>query len=211
MLLCAILTLKDVVSVVEQVTPLEVTLRRGRVISLGRPSTVELAAGAGLRVRGAALFTWDVGGVAVPVSLRAWQVLLVPSFVARGHRHVLALDPVLEALDFKSVPTFLGARITAAINDGFAAQKSRLAWDFEKHLSLVRALSDKVSPKSEVRLGPCGGNVTVTDVDVRLTLDFELEVRRERERDSAIQSTEEVISQCTRVNVAPKRMIWDDR
>ena len=209
MLLCAILTLNDLVSAVEQITPLEVTVGRGRVISLGRPSTVELAAGAGLRLRGDARFTWEVGGATIPVTLRAWQVLLVPSFVVRGSRHVLALEPVLEAVDFKSVPMFLDARIKAAINDGLAMQKSRLAWDFEKRLSLARALSDKISPKSEVRLGPCGGNVTVTDEDVRLTLDFELEVRRER--DSAIHSTEEVISQCTRVNVAPKKMIWDDR
>ena len=143
------------------------------------------------------------------MSLRSWQVLLVPSFAERDGRHVLAFDPVLEALDFKSVPMFLDARITAAINDGLAAQKSRLAWDFEKHLSLVRPFPESVAPGGELRLGPSGGQVTVSDDDVRLTLDFELHVRRDR--DSGIQPTEETISQCTRVSVAPKKMIWDDR
>lgn len=209
MLLCAILTKDDLASAIEQITPLQVTLRRRRVIWLGRPSTVELVAGRGLRLRGDARFTWDVGGLMIPVSLRSWQVLLVPSFAERGRGHVLAFEPVLEALDFKSVPVFLDARIKAAINDGLAAQKNKLSWDFEKHLSLVRSLPASLAPGAELRLGPSGGRVTVSAEEVRLTLDFELDVRRQSE--SEIQSPEEVISQCTRVNVAPKKMIWDDR
>jgi hypothetical protein len=209
MLLSAVLTKADLVSAVEQITPLSVTLRHRRVISLGRPSTIELVAGAGLRIRGDARFTWDAGGLAIPVSVRAWQVLLVPSFSVRGKRHVLAFDPVLEALDFKSVPAFLDARIKAAINEGLAAQKNGLFWDFEKHLSLAWPLPASVTPRGELRLGPSGGHVAVSEKDVRLTLDFELHIRRDVE--VAPQSTDEVISQCTRVKVAPKKMIWDER
>jgi hypothetical protein len=208
MQLCAILTREDLASALDQITPLSVTLRRRRVIWLGRPSTVELVAGRGLRLRGDARFTWDVGGIAVPVNLRSWQVLLVPSFALRGARHVLALDPELESLDFKSVPVFLDTKITAAINDGLAAQKNRLAWDFGKSLSLVRSLPESVAPGGELRLGPRGGQVTVSEDDVRLTLDFELEIARAT---SASQAAADVISPCTRVNVAPKKMIWDDR
>jgi hypothetical protein len=208
MRLCAILTKDDLVSAIEQVTPLTVTLRRGGVIWLGRPSTVELVAGAGLRIRGDARFTWDAYGLAIPVSLRSWQVMLVPSFAERDGRHVLAFDPVLEALDLKSVPLFLDGKIRAAINEGLAAQRSALAWEFEKQLSLVRSLPNRVEPLREVRFGPSGGRVAVTDSEVRLTLDFELDVRREGEPAS---QSHDVISQCTRVNVAPKKMIWDDR
>ena len=50
MQLCAILTNADVASIVEQITPLRVTLRPRRVISLDRPTKVELVAGAGLRL-----------------------------------------------------------------------------------------------------------------------------------------------------------------
>ena len=151
MLLSAILTKDDLVSILEQLTPLTVTLRRGRVISFGRSSTMELVAGAGLRIRGDARFTWDAGGLTIPVILRAWQVLLVPSLVARGGGHLLAFDPELEALDFKSVPVFLDARIKAAINDGLAAQRNRLLWNFEKHLSYVWPLPASVAPKGELR------------------------------------------------------------
>jgi len=200
MRLCAILTLDDLVSAVDELTPLAVTLRRRGEIRLGRPSTVELVAGAGLRIRGDARFTWDAGGLAIPVSLRSWQVLLVPSLAARGHGHVLAFDPVLQSLDFKSVPMFLAARIRAAINDGLAAQKGRLAWDFEKRLSFVWPLPAAVVPGGELRLGPSGGQVTVSENDVRLTLDLQLHIRREG--DSAIPSIEGGTSQRTR-SVSP--------
>lgn len=179
MQLCAIVTKDDLASVVEQLTPLRVTTHPRRVITLGRPSKVELVAGAGLRVRGDARFTWDVGGLTIPVTLRAWQIMLLPSFVARNGRHVLAFEPVLEALDFKSVPMFLDGRIKEAINQGLAAQKHKLAWDFEKTLTLLRPLPDKLAPAGEVKLGPTGGRVTVTETDVRLTLDFALRVRRD--------------------------------
>jgi hypothetical protein len=179
MQLCAILTKDDLASAIEQITPLRVAIRPRRVITLGRPSKVELVPGAGLRVRGDARFTWDVGGITIPVTLRAWQILLVPSFVARNRGHVLAFDPVLENLDFKRVPMFLDGRIAEAINDGLAAQKNKLSWDFERTLTLVRGLPDKVSPAGEMTLAPTGGTVTVTATDVRLTLDFGFRVQRD--------------------------------
>jgi hypothetical protein len=177
MQLSAILTRDDITSAVEQLTPLRVALRSKRVISLGRPAKIELVAGAGLRMRGDARFGWDAYGITVPVTLRSWEVLLVPSIASRNGHHVLAFDPVLERLDFKSVPRFLDGRIADAIGEGLAAQKTKLAWDFEEHLSLVRALPDRLSPSGEVRLGPTGGAVTVTEAEVRLTLDFALHVR----------------------------------
>jgi hypothetical protein len=179
MQLCAILTKDDLTSIIEQITPMRVAIHPRRVVTLGRPTKIELVAGAGLRVRGGARFTWDVGGLAIPVILRSWQVLLVPSFAVRNGGHVLAFEPTLEALDFKNVPMFLDGRITAALKDGLAAQKSKLVWAFEEQLSLVRALPAKVSPRGELELAPKGGMVTVTATDIRLTLDFGCHVRRD--------------------------------
>lgn len=179
MQLCATLTKDDLSSILEQMTPLRVALRPPRVIALGRPTKVELVAGAGVRVRGDARFSWNVGGLTIPVTLRSWQVLLVPSFAARDGGHVLAFDPVLESLDFKNLPMFLDGRIAEALKDGLAAQRSKLAWKFEEHLSLVRALPDRLSPAGEVKLAPTGGSVTVTATDLRLTLEFGFRVRRD--------------------------------
>jgi hypothetical protein len=189
MQLCAIVTKDDLAVVIEQITPLRVAIRPRRVITLGRPSKVELVAAAGLRVRGSAQFAWEVGGLTLPVTLRSWQILLVPSIVDRSGGQVLAFEPVLEALDFKNVPLFLDARISEAIKQGLAAQKDKLAWDFAKTLSLVRPLPDKVSPAGAVKLGPTGGTVTITATDVRLTLDFAL--RFHPEASKASQEAEE--------------------
>ena len=177
MQLCATLTRDDLSSILEQITPLRVAVRPRRVITLGRPTKLELVAGAGLRVRGDGRFTWDVGGLTIPVTVRAWQVLLVPSFLARDGGHVLAFEPKLEVLDFKNVPMFLDGRIKGAVKDGLAAQRSKLTWNFEKQLSLVRALPATISPAGEVKLAPTGGTVTVTATDMKLTLDFGLSVR----------------------------------
>ncbi len=179
MQLCATLTKDDLTSIIEQITPLRVAIRPRRVITLGRPAKIELVPGAGLRVRGDARFTWDVGGLTIPVTLRAWQVLLVPSFVARDGGHVLAFDPKLEALDFKNVPMFLDGTIKDAVKEGLAAQKSKLAWSFEDHLSLVRSLPAKISPAGEVILAPTGGTVTVSATDMQLKLEFGFRVRRD--------------------------------
>lgn len=179
MQLCATLTKDDLSSIVEQITPLRVAIRPRRVITLGRPTKLELVAGVGLRVRGDARFTWDVGGLTIPVTLRSWQVLLVPSFVAHGSGHVLAFDPKLEAIDFKNVPMFLDGRIKDAVRDGLAAQKSKLTWDFEEQLSIVRPLPDRLSPAGELKLAPTGGKVDVTPTELKLTLEFGFRVRRD--------------------------------
>ena len=179
MQLCATLTKDDVSSIIEEITPLRVAVRPRRVITLGRPTKIELVAGAGLRVRGDARFTWDVGGLTIPVTLRAWQVLLVPSFVARDGGHVLAFEPTLEVLDFKNVPMFLDGTIKQALKEGLAAQKSKLTWKFEEQLSLVRPLPAKISPAGEVSLAPTGGTVTVTAAELQLKLEFAFRVRRD--------------------------------
>lgn len=182
MQLCAIVTKDDLVSVARQLTPLRVAVRPRRVITLGRPTKIELVAGAGLRVRGDARFTWDVGGLTIPVTLRSWQVMLVPAFVpapGRAGGHVLAFDPILEDLDLKNVPMFLDGRIAEAIKGGLAAQKGKLSWDFERQLGITRTLPSQISPAGDVTLVPSGGNVTVTATEMRLELTFAFGFRRD--------------------------------
>jgi hypothetical protein len=179
MQLCAVITKDDLTSVIEQITPLRATVRPRRVITLGRPTNVELVAGKGLRVSGEARFTWDAYGLPIPVTLRHWQVMLVPSFVSRQGRHLLAFDPVLEGLDFKNVPMFLDERIVEGIKAGLEKHKGKLAWDFEKHLSIARPLPSSLAPSGDWSLGPTSGNVTVTADELRLTLNFALRVTRE--------------------------------
>src|SRR5690349_17810663 len=109
MLLSATLTKEELVAVVDALTPLRVELGRRprRAVSFGRPNVVELVAGAGVRLRGDARFTWDVGGLSIPVTVRRWQLLLAPRIAARGDARVLAFEPSIEVLDIVNVPAFV--------------------------------------------------------------------------------------------------------
>lgn len=186
MQLTAILTRSDLASLVETMTPLRVELkdRPRRVVTFDPPQLVELVAGVGLRVRGGARFSWSIAGVPVPVTVRGWQVLLVPSIGRREGAHVLVFEPVLEELDFERLPAFAAQRITAVINEALGGQKHRLAWNFTRTLSYAHALPARVSPPMRFELRPDGGTVTVTEEEVRVTASFRAAVRRPADKRS---------------------------
>lgn len=178
MLVTAAVTKAEIVSLVEQLTPLCIGIdeRRGRSITLGRPR-IELVPNAGLRLRGDARLTWDVAGVAIPVTLKAWQVLLVPRVVTRGESRVLAFEPVIEMLDLKGVPGFLDDKIAKTIADSLAQNREKLAWNFSKTLAKRLALPARIGGGAFV-LAATDGAVGVSEEDVKLTLKFEAGVER---------------------------------
>jgi hypothetical protein len=174
------LSREELVAAVQELTPMRVELSRRprRVISFGRPSTIDLVAGAGLRIRGDARIEWELAGLAIPATLRAFQVLLVPSIVAREGAYVLAFDPVLEELDFRRIPGFFDERLVQAINEGLAAQRQKLAWNFSRTLSVDRALPAKIAPPARFRLAPASAEVCVTSEALRLRIAFQSGVTR---------------------------------
>lgn len=168
----------DLFEVVCDLTPtrIELSKRPRRVLHLGRPRRFELVPNRGLRVRGDARVAWEALGLALPVTLRAWQILLVPSVVVQSGAHVLAFDPVLEDLDFKRVPGFFDERLVEAVNDGLASQRRKLAWNFSKTLSFRLPLPARVSPGGTFELVPSSGDVEVTADAIRLSVAFEAKV-----------------------------------
>lgn len=179
MLLTAAITKREIASLVEALTPLSVSLdeRRGRSITLGRPR-LELVPNAGLRLRGDARLTWDVAGVAIPVTLQAWQVLLVPRFVTRESGRALAFEPAIEVLDLKRVPGFLDDKIARALGDAIAQNRGKLAWELGRALGKQLALPVRMGG-GVLGLTVADGAVAVTEVDVKLTLRFEAQVKLE--------------------------------
>jgi hypothetical protein len=173
--LTAVVTKTDLASLVESLTPLSVIIDepRGRVVTLGRPTKVELVAGSGLRLRGDAHITWDFAHIPIPVTLRAWQLLLVPRIVVRDRAHVLAFDPVIEELDLKLVPGFVDEKVADAIRNGIAQNRERLAWNFARTLSKRLPLPAKISPPKTFEILVVGGEVSVSESEVRFTVRFE--------------------------------------
>ncbi|MFO0738943.1 MAG: hypothetical protein U0270_23815 [Labilithrix sp.] len=180
MLLTAAVTKAEIAALVDALTPLGVVIdeHRGRSITLGRPR-LELVPDAGIRLRGDARLTWDVAGVAIPVTLKAWQVLLVPRIVDRESGRALAFEPVIEVLDLKRVPGFLDDKIARAIGDGLAQNRSKLSWELGRVLSKQLALPARIGGGT-FALSAVDGAVGVSEEDVKLTLRFEARIDRPR-------------------------------
>lgn len=177
MLLTAVVTKAELVTLIDSLTPMRIDIdeRRGRFVTLGRPQ-VELVPGRGMRLRGDARVTWDVAGVAIPVTLQAWQVLLVPRVVSRGRSRVLAFEPVVEELDLKRVPAFLDDAIVGAIREGLSENGHRIAWDFTRTLSKRLPLPTRISPAKTFEILAVDGDVEVTPTELRLSVRFEARV-----------------------------------
>jgi hypothetical protein len=178
MYLTAVVTKAELVTLVESLTPLLVTIdeRRGRSVTLGRPAA-ELVAGKGLRLRGDGRVSWDVAGVAIPVTVQAWQLLLVPRIASRGQSRVLAFEPVIEDLDLKLVPGFVDEKIAGAIRDAIAKNRDRIVWDFTRTLTKrLPLLPKRFSPSKTFEIAAMDGEVHVSESDLRLAVRLEARI-----------------------------------
>lgn len=173
----AVLTKADLVRFIDEMTPFDVEISRRprRLVSLGKPTEVELVAKAGLRVQGDARIVWEMASLPVSLTVRRWQLLLRPVFVPREGQALpsLALDPVVETLDFKRTPGFLDERVGEAVNELLLAQRGKLVWNVGETLGFTRPLSDKIAPRKDFVLAPVHGRVDVTDDEVVLSFDFD--------------------------------------
>ncbi len=177
MLLTAVVTKAELVDLIASFTPMRIDIdgRRGRYVTLGRPE-VALVAGRGLRLRGDARITWDVAGMAIPVTLQAWQLLLVPRIVSRARSRVLSFEPVVEELDLKLVPAFLDDAIAGAIREGISHNRDTIAWDFARTLTKRIPLPARISPARTFEIIAMDGDVEVSANELRLSVRFEARV-----------------------------------
>lgn len=162
----------EIDQVVTDLTPLRIDLGRKRSVSFGRPELVELVPETGLRVRGDAKMVWDFAGLPLPVTLRTWQLLLVPSIARRDSGLFLVFDPVLEDLDFKRVPGFFDERIADAVNEGVASQRGRLAWSLARLIGSSTRLPARVSPGGTVDLVPVAARVDIAATELRIEIEL---------------------------------------
>ena len=177
MQLSAVVTKDDLTLLVQQLTPFEIALGGSRSAVLGRPQRIELVPDKGLRLRGDAKLSWDFAGLTLPVSLRTWQLLLEPTVVmARDGSHSLRFDAEIEELDFRNVPAFLDGKIAAAINDGLASQKKKLAWAISRALGVRVELPKRLSPKGRFELVPRDVKLYITAEAIELAVQFESRV-----------------------------------
>ncbi len=178
-----VVTRDELAALAAELVPVRIVIRehpRGTV-SFGRALQVELVPDLGIRIRGDARIAWHVAGLAVQVTVRAWQILLRPTIANRAGLPALAFDPVLEHLDLERVPGFLDERIVEGVNDALAAQRQKLAWRFADKLGAVRPLPAKISPRGTFRFVASSAAVAVTREELRFDVDLQPKLVLERQ------------------------------
>jgi hypothetical protein len=170
MKLSATLARDEIALVLESLTPMRVSLdaERGRAIYFERPS-VELVRDRGIRLQGAARVEWEVAGLAIPVAVQDWQVLVQ---VRVSPRRVIAFDPILEVLDLRHCPGVVENKLASVIDGSLAKARDRLLWDFGRTLSRRFWLPARVEPSRALDLVVVGGAVTVTSADLHLSIEL---------------------------------------
>jgi hypothetical protein len=180
----------DLAALVDEIAPLDIVdlaiaPRPRRVLSIGRPSTLELATGEGLRVGGDARLVWDFAGVMIPVAIRAWRLLLAPKVVLLEGAPALAFEPKLEALEIGNAPRFVQDRVADFIDGVLAAKGKKLVWPFGRQLMWRRSLSERVSPPTRFDLVPIEAAMKISTHAISFTIDFDAHfVREARDRDT---------------------------
>lgn len=179
MLLTAHVTKAELTSLLGSLTPMRVMIdeQRERSVTLGRPE-LKFVPGKGLRLRGDARIAWDVAGIAVPVALQGWQLLLVPRIHAKDTARLLALEPVVEELDLKLVPGFLEEKIADAITEWISRSRTRIAWNFARTLSKRLPLPRRIVPMQSFEIVAVDGEVEVTESELRLAVRLEATIER---------------------------------
>jgi hypothetical protein len=177
MLLQATLGLDDLTDALQRFTPLEIRLGdlegKERTLFVEPPSRVTLVPERGLRVETNARLSWTVAGVAVPVTIQAAQLLLLPEIVQKDGRDVLRFQLVLESADLKHVPAFLDAKVVEQVNEALQADDARPTWDFLKTLSFAVALPQRLRSARSFELEARWGAVNVSDTAVVFTVSYD--------------------------------------
>jgi hypothetical protein len=193
MRLVAVVPKEDLIDLIEAFTPMRIVIdeRHDRTVTLGRPKSVELVPDRGLRIRGDAHIMWDVAGVPIPLTVKEWQVLLVPRVVRRGRTKVLALEPIIEQFDLKRVPGFIDDRIADTLREDVESQRDKLAWNFARTLSKRLRLPLKIGPARHFEIMAVDAGISVTETELRLAVSFETRVEKDKVAADAVDAARE--------------------
>jgi hypothetical protein len=179
----AILSEEDVAGLVKQLTPVRVDLgteaSQSRWLHLGRPSSVTIVKGEGVRIVTRAKVQWSVSVLRVPFTLLNLQLLLRPRVVSpdgETGRGRLVFQMEIEDADFEHVPEVIDRTITKAVNAELAGQP--LAWDFAAALSHRFPLPRTLAPLEALALDASWGEVKITDSALMFAVSFRSTVFR---------------------------------
>jgi hypothetical protein len=177
----AIFAREDLAQALAQLTPLRVELGdpgSDHYVYVGRPQSVELVEGRGLRVRTQAKLRWDVIGLRVPLTLRSVTFEVLPSVVHREGRDVLVFRFHLEEVDLTALPGLADRGLLDLVNKQLDKASTEIAWDFQKTLDWHIPLPKQLAPAEKFDLGATWGEVRITQEALVLAVSFRTHVQK---------------------------------
>lgn len=182
MLLQATVGLDDLIEALEHFTPLEIRLGdlegKERSLLVERPDRVTLVPDRGLRIETTARLSWTIAGLAVPITIQAAQMLLVPEIAQKDGRDVLRFQLRVESADLRHVPAFVDAKVVDQVNEALQADDARPTWRFLDTLSFSVRLPARLRSARTFELTAHWGAFEITDTAIVFTVSYDSAVKK---------------------------------
>jgi hypothetical protein len=185
----AIIPNEDLVTLLDEFTPLSMGLGGDGRIWLAEPSEMSLVEGAGLRVTCRARLRWPVLGFRVPITVHYVTVLLRPEVVAKADGPALVFGLEIEHADFAAIPDIIDNLITNRINRELAGRRTDLSWSYAKTLSHVFDLPGRLQPMDGLAIVATNAVVKTTACAIALAIEMKASVRRPGDAKAPAPST----------------------
>jgi hypothetical protein len=177
MQLRAVVTLADLVALLEQATPLRISMKDDarRWIELERPSEVSLVPGRGARVVVSGRLQLDVADVPLLAKIKSLELMLIPTLAQPAQ---LVFKIVVEQLDVAYVPGLIEDALVPRVNAALAPFAARLAWNFGKTLHASLKIPPHLEPLERFELAVTGAQVEVDAERIRLDVELSTSLSR---------------------------------
>ncbi len=178
----ALLTLQDLSTALQALTPLRILIDKEgeRYVELAPPTEVTLVPGAGLHVRTSGAVQWSVAGVGIRATVLAVDVLLRPSVEDAATGPALRFALELSNLDLQHSPGLIDSTILGQVNAALEDEDNALRWNFAETLQVGTDLP-RVLPKTRLEFQASGARVEVTAEHLILSMPVRFDVARDTE------------------------------
>jgi hypothetical protein len=168
----AILTKRDLETVLQQFAPLTIRLGDGGRLLLADPTEVLLFPEGGLGVVCSATVQWPILGIDVPVALKNLTLRVLPVVETTTAGSPLVFRLQVDHTGVAVLPAMLDDRVTAMINEELRRRNVELSWKFIETLSHEFGLPDSLVSAASISLVARAGVVKATDKALGLAVEF---------------------------------------
>jgi hypothetical protein len=181
------LTRDELADLLRQFAPIRIHLtptdEDRRWVEIERPSSVELLPEVGLRVISHGRLRYKIAGIAVPLTIRRVELLLVPKVLhPTPSEFRLAFELTIRDADLELVPGVVDRAIYEKVNALLDAENTPLVWDFGKTFHQSARLPERLEPVSHFLLSARDAEVHIDGEAISFRVQLGASLSRSKER-----------------------------